>query len=803
MGITGLNAFTDSDATVYVSEIPNNRVEAWARVEAGRYSDAVFRLFWPELEAVYEEKNRGLDNPRTRANEAFMKAMFPHHGYGWSTTIGETEHLKNPAYGDMVAFFQRYYTPANMAILLSGDVDESVLPILEREFGSFQRPAGDAPDPGQQPALHGRTVVDVPVPTREGIVIGWSLVPASHADRVPLDVMDLLLYDGRAGLLKTDLLLPQKVANATAAPEYLREAGVYRLSADALAGQKPEELEKLLLGLVDKLQRGEFSDSDIASAVLNAEIGEQRQLESNGGRERMMEEAFIDGVEWQDAVARIERMKKVTKADVVRVAKQYLTGDMLVVRKLKGEVSAPKITKPPITPIQVDPSRQTAFAKSILDMPATPIEPVSLVEGKDYVRGKLATGPVLAMHNTRNGLFSVSFGYDYGRADDRMACFALSVLKVSGAGSDSASQVVTKLHDLGITIDTACGKDSSNIFVAGLDRNLEAGMQLLRDWLASPVFDDATLKATVATALTQRDNEIKDPQQISRAQAELAELGEQSSYRLQATNKQLQAATPAQIKKLLAGYLHLDFSRGKVVLRTARARRRVGGDHARRRQGQDPPDAGDGVPRRQQRDRDRRRQRRADADLGVLAAQAGGDRTRDRAAGELFGEYVEPVLYQEVREARGLAYTVFGGYSTNRQKADPSVVFAYVGTQGDKTDDAVAALLATLHAPVDDSRLATAKESIAQNHRVERIAPRAIPNWVYGWDLQGETSDPRDAREKREVAVDKAALDKWAKGAMGGPVIVAVYGNRKKLDEAKLGKLAKVTWVPVDQLFGY
>ncbi|MBA3541569.1 MAG: insulinase family protein, partial [Deltaproteobacteria bacterium] len=63
MGITGLNAYTNPDATVYVTEIPKNRIAQWAKVEVQRYSDPVFRLFWPELEAVYEEKNRGLDSP--------------------------------------------------------------------------------------------------------------------------------------------------------------------------------------------------------------------------------------------------------------------------------------------------------------------------------------------------------------------------------------------------------------------------------------------------------------------------------------------------------------------------------------------------------------------------------------------------------------------------------------------------------------------------------------------------------------------------------------------------------------------
>jgi predicted Zn-dependent peptidase len=152
IGVTGLNAFTANDATVYVTEIPKNRVVQWARVEAARYSDPVFRLFWPELEAVYEEKNRSLDNPAWRVEEAFMRTMFPKHGYGYSSGIGEIEHLKKPAYGDMQEFFARYYTPGNMAILLAGDVDASVIPLPSRNSRrSAARRRGGRPRPDAEP----------------------------------------------------------------------------------------------------------------------------------------------------------------------------------------------------------------------------------------------------------------------------------------------------------------------------------------------------------------------------------------------------------------------------------------------------------------------------------------------------------------------------------------------------------------------------------------------------------------------------------------------------------------------------
>lgn len=798
IGITGLNAFTSNDMTVYVTEVPKNRMVQWATVEASRYSDAVFRLFWPELEAVYEEKNRSLDAPFRRVNEAFLRALFPKHGYGWSSTLGEIEHLKNPAYGDMVAFFNRYYTPQNMAILLAGDVDESILPVLEKAFGGFKRPAGDAMDEGVLTPQKGRTEISVQVPSNEGVKLGWPLVAATHPDRLAIEVMDLLLLDGRQGMLSRDLLLTQKVANAGSNPTFLREGGYYDLWADALVGQQPEELEAMLLGLVGKLQRGEFTDTDLSAAILTAEINSQLQLESNQGRMGLMEEAFITGDDWAASVSRIERMRKITRDDVMRVAKQYLTKDFVVLKKVKGTATPAKITKPGITAVKVDPTRGSAFAKSILAMPIAPIEPVAIKAGTDYDRATISTGPLITVKNTRNGLFLAQFAYDFGRVDDKLVCLAFETLEVSGAGKQTPEQVQRQWHELGLTFDAGCSKNGANITLSGIDRNADAGMALLREWLADPAITDAILKARVTANLTERANTLANPQAIVGASNQFARWGNESEFLSVPSNKQLTAATPAQLKKSLTNFLHLKH-------RTSYFGPRGGKDVTAL------VTLGDGKVTPKARKVAKYRAPKTGIVTDQMTAQthvwllwprkAAND--SERAVGALFSEYISPVLYQEVREARGLAYTVFGGYGTGAKKADDASVYAYVGTQGDKTQDALEAVTSTLALALDDERLVRTKETIEQNHRTERITPRAIPFVVYQWDDEGVTSDPREARTKRTLAVTKTDLAAWIKGALAGPVILSIVGDRKKLDEAKLEKIAPLTFVPVEKLFAY
>ncbi len=795
MGITGLNAYTAPDATVYIAEVPKNRVAPWARVEAARFAAPVFRLFWPELEAVYEEKNRSLDNPARRVQDAFRRALFPGHGYG-QPGLGEVEHLKQPAYADMEAFFARHYTPSNMAILLAGDVDASILPVLEAEFGAFRRPAGGAVAPAPLPRPAGRVELSVPVPSNEGVVLGWPLVEATHADRLALEVMDLIIFDGKAGILQRELLLPQKVTAARATASFLREAGYYQLSGDALDRQTHAQLEALLLGVVGKVVRGEFTDADVATAVLHADLGHQRQLESNRGRMELLEDAFINGRDWADVVGHIERMRKVTRADVMRVAAKYLDGNHVAVRRVKGPAAAPKIAKPGITPVKADQDRQSAFAKAILAMPVAPVEPVALREGADYVRATLPTGPLIAVPNRRNGLFAATHRYELGRADDRLVCLALEVLEVSGAGKRSPEQLGRQLHELGITFDTRCSRTETELTISGPERNLDAGMALVREWLGSPAIAPTTVKARVAALLTQRANAVASPQSIAAASAAYARFGDDSDFLVEATNRQLRAATPAQLRKILGGFLRLPhrtsyfgpprasyeaiaLGDGKLAGRAPRPVRfrKPGTVHAV--------------------DLDT-----AQTHVWLIWPRRPAAET-DRAAGALFGAYARPLLFQEVRELRGLAYTVFGGFGPGERKLDEASLFAYVGTQGDKAQEALEAVLSTLRRPVDDTRLAHTKETLAQEHRVERIAPRAIAAAVYRWDDEGEPADPRAARLQRALRLSRADLEQWTKAALEQPAIVSITGDRKKLDEAALGKLAPVVFVPAGKLFGY
>ena len=106
IGAKGTNAYTSNERTVYINDIPSNQIEKWLKIESERFRMPVFRLFHTELEAVYEEKNKSLDNDGSKMFEALMSSLFPTHQYGTQTTIGTIDHLKNPSLKEIRKYFK-------------------------------------------------------------------------------------------------------------------------------------------------------------------------------------------------------------------------------------------------------------------------------------------------------------------------------------------------------------------------------------------------------------------------------------------------------------------------------------------------------------------------------------------------------------------------------------------------------------------------------------------------------------------------------------------------------------------------
>jgi predicted Zn-dependent peptidase len=805
LGIDGVNAFTNDDSTVYIANVPSPRLEAWARTEAERFADPRFRLFYPELEAVYEEKNRAIDSPYRTMFERLRKGLFPKHPYGTQTVIGTPEHLKNPAYADMVAYFERWYVPNNMAVVLAGDVDATTaIPLLEQTLGRLQPKALTPPETASLEGPKGRVFDEFQAEGEESVSIAWRTAARTHADEPALTVLDWLMDNSTSGLINRELTIPQKLPSAGSSPTFLHEAGYWQMSGTARDGQTLEEVEALLMGVVAKLTAGEFTQEMIDAIILHEEIREKQSLEQTFSRVAQMNDAFINRREWKDVLDRQARMRKVTREDVLAAANRYLGEDRVVVYRRAGKPELPKISKPKITPVDVDPTRKSPFFETITGIPATELQPEWLVEGKHFTRAALPSGTLIHATNPRNDLFTVSIEIDVGSVDDRLLCHAFEVREVSGTSTMSVEQLRERLYALGSGVFGYCSAEEISISVSGIDRNMEASLDLVKQWFRDAKFDDATVARVTENTISTRKDNLGDADFLPWALSQWAQYADASDWRNAPTNDALLKAKAATLEPRIRTLLdtkHEVSYFGPRRIDDVKALLTLG-------DGSKTPTA-----RKPKIMRDVRETTIYVVDKEVakatvaVATPAGVRDDGDMAEAELVGEYMGGgmggTMFQEIRESRGLAYFASAYFTTGSRKGSEWALIGQMQTQVDKTVEALSLMLELLERPVDATRLEDAKRARDQEFRTARVSPRWITGFVGYWMDRGFTSDPRPAVWKETKELDPAKLNAFLADVSKTPKIVALTADTKKLDMAALAKLGKVVKVKPEQLVSW
>jgi predicted Zn-dependent peptidase len=806
LGVTDINAFTSLEQTTYIGTVPSNRLAQWATMEAERFADPVFRLFFPELEAVYEEKNLALDRPSTRVWETMELALYPAHPYGTQTTIGEVEHLKTPAYQDMVDYFERWYVPNNMAIVLAGDVEvATALPVLEKQFGRLQPREVPPPGPGKIVPLPGRVFREVEGEGEESVTMAWQTIPITHADEPALAVMDRVLDDASVGLLNVELELTQKVPSASSWHSGMNESGYFGIRLDVRDGQKHEDVEAMALQVVAKLARGEFSEQDVAAVRLQQAVARKREREMSWARASRMMDAFIERRSWQEVLVRDAAFDEVTRDDVVRVAKKYLGDDFVVVYRRKGKVDVPKLEKPKITPVKIDPSRKSAFAKKVERMKAPQLQPLWAKEGLHYEHHKLPAGDMIAARNERNDLFSLRYMVDRGYDKEPLLCYALDLLPFAGAGGKSAEQLQKELYALGSSVESGCDAAYSWIDVEGIDANMEATLKVIHRWLADPRLPEGALERHFENTITQRRDHLEEDRYLTQALDTFAKYADESAWLEHPSNAELEKAKQKELVRLMKSLLKF---RHRTFYFGPRGSEEAAAVLARKGKFKDPGEVWI------------RKYRRVEGPTIYFLHKDGAKanvrfviprpplRREDRPVAELYSEYLSgnmsALVFQEIREARGLAYSAYSVYSDGRTPKDESGLLGFMSTQADKTPLAVRTFLDLLRTDdVQPDRLAAAKLSLDQSYRASRIDPRFIAYWVRSWDELGEKEDPRPWMWKTVRNTEPIRVAEFAAPFVDAPVIIGIIGDRNRVGLDALAKIGQVTEVKAEDLFSY
>jgi zinc protease len=815
LGAIGTNAYTTEDRTVYINDIPSNQLDNWAQLEANRFQKIVPRLFHTELEAVYEEKNRGLDNDYWKTYEALYAAIFPKHPYGTQTVIGTIDHLKNPSITAIKEYFDNYYRPNNVAICLSGDLDyDKTIVAIDKYFGGW-KPNDKLPEwkKIEEDPITAPITRDVLGPDAEWVTLAYRFKGRNSDDYRMLTLINNILNNGQAGLMDINLKQKQTVLEPQAYVDYLNDYCVHEFTARPREGQTLENVQKLLQEQIDMVKQGAFDADLIEAAINNLKKQKIESSQQNWSRSGDLVLAFTNDIPWQDFVGEIDAMRKYTKEDIVKFVNEHYANNYVVVYKRTGkDPNAQKVEKPSITKVALNKENRSPFHEALLSNKVEKLQPVFLDYDKDIQKLKMNKDvEVLYTPNTENDLFMLYFLSDVGSNNDPRMKVAVEYLQYLGTETMSAEEVQKEFFKLGCDFGVHAAKDRTYVSLTGLNENMDKALQLFEKLLAQPKPDDEALKKLVEGTFKEREDSKKDKSTIMfSGLINYGLYGPQSPFTNVLSNKELRAVTSGELVSLIQDFTKMQHRvlyygpRKTDDLITLLNKEHILPDQLK----PVPPPVEFAMT-----DVKKPAVYWVDYDMvqeEIMFLSKGEKFDKGRVPitqmfDEYFGGNMSSPIFQELREAQGLAYSAFAYYGSADKAGDNDLFYAYVGTQADKQTEAMKAMRNLLtDFPNTQNGFDVARDAI-----VSRIESERINKWeiLFNYEEARKRGLNYDIRkdvydQTRNFTLDdvKKFQQQYIKGKNFNVVLI---GDKNKIKLKDLQSYGDVKQLSLDEVFGY
>lgn len=815
IGAQGTNAYTSEDRTVYMNNIPSNQLENWLSIESDRFKMIVPRLFHTELEAVYEEKNRSLDNDYSKSYEAMYHNIYKKHPYGTQTVIGTIEHLKNPSITAIKAYFDKYYVPNNVAICLSGDLDyDKTIKLIDQYFGDW-KPNEQLPvwHKVQEDSIAAPIEETIIGPYEEWVTVGFRFNGFMSEDHRMVKLVDMLLANSAAGLIDLNLKQQQKVLNPTCYVDASNDYAVHMFEGNPREGQSLEEVRDLLLSQIELIKKGEFEDWLIEAVINDFKKTAIEKSQENEPRSHDMVMAFTSNTPWISMVTEIEEMKKIKRDDIIKFVKEHYKNNYVVIYKRSGkDPNVLKVEKPEITKVALNREQKSPFHEKLLARAVQPIMPVFVDYEKDLSKATMNRNiEVLYKQNTENELFDLYYLTETGTNNDPKQKVAVEYLEYLGTDSLSAEEFKKALYRLGCNFDVSASPDQTYVSLHGLSENMIPAMKLFESLLANPRADADALSKMIEGELKERDDNKKNKGVILyQGLLNYGIYGARSPFTNVLSNKQLHELKPEDLLPIIKNFTRTEH---KVLYYGPMAQDKLISSlnqyHRLPDQLMPAPTpvefrmAEVKTPAVFWTDYDM-----VQAEIGMHTPGPEFDATvfpRVRMYNEYFGGNMGSIVFQEIREAQGLAYSVWARYNQAQKAGEHDRFFAYVGTQADKQRESMKAMMEILNnMPESATQLETARKSVMSQLESERITRTDILFNYLTAQKRGLDYDIRkDIYEQTPKITMEEVKDFQQKYIKNKPYNYVVLGSKDKLDFKDLQKYGKVTQVSLDELFGY
>jgi predicted Zn-dependent peptidase len=343
-GAEGLNAETGLDETKFFWSMPENRLELWAWLESGRLADVAPREFYKERDVVNEERRMSVDsNPIGRLLEQFVATAYVAHNYGRSN-IGWPSEVSQINATEAMEFHKKYYVGANVVVAIVGDVKASdVMPMLERYFSRV--PAGPKPEEMTtvEPKQFAEKTVAIREQTQPFYLEGYHRPDYRDPDDSVYDAISDILSNGRVSRLYRSLVRDQQIAAEAQGFSPFpgdKYPGLFAFYAVPLPGHTPAEMRDAIHREIEKLKTADVTGEELAMFKTRTRAGLLRGLADNQGLANSLTEYQTRYGDWRELFRQLDRVDKVTKADIRRVANQVFVASNRTEAWIESEAPA-------------------------------------------------------------------------------------------------------------------------------------------------------------------------------------------------------------------------------------------------------------------------------------------------------------------------------------------------------------------------------------------------------------------------------------------------------------------------------
>jgi len=700
LGAKSVNAATSYDYTTFIADIPKNELEKWLTIEAERFSSLVLRGFHTELETVYEEFNISQDDDSRKVFNKLMNGIFGNHPYGHHAIIGFGEDLKKPSQVQIHEFFDRYYVPENMILLMSGDINlNELVKLANNSFGKII-PKRFEEKSDLKFRLNNYKSASYEVFGSESpyIMLAYPIEYTSIYDYDKLMLIKGLLYNGKSGLIDENLLNTQSVLEAQSFSYLFKEGGLIGLYGKGVENQSLEEVKDLLLDQINQLKNGAVHEWLIEAIINNFILNDTKMLETNKGWTSLMNFVFVNNLSWDFITTRYQRLKEITKSELVEFANKIFKIEPIVVYKRQGEdQNVMKVEKPSITPIRLN-QNLSEFGKIIGEMPVQPIQPnfVDFNEKIEFI-------PILdqlnlaVVKNTTEGLFELHWIIEQGMNDEPYLEAYFYYVENCGTIRKTLQDIKNELFRYGLQINFSVNNEKTYLSLSGLELNIQFGISIIYDWLQNLKSDLNLWTIIVKQIKLQRFNDKSEKHEILRkGMVNFAKYGMNSTFITQPNSEKL-FDTP--IDNLIGKFKNLIFKTNEIYYLGNEPSISIANEIRKFHNNVEIIDT------KSVQDEQVTKSNNVfwvdfpgvQVDALFLSIKDFKLKNIEKWEAEVFNQYfgmgLSSVVFQEIRESKAIAYSTYAQYTSATLPYRKDFFQAFLGTQPDKLIMAIQSML--------------------------------------------------------------------------------------------------------------